>query len=112
MEFVYKIDRAGRKVSVVATGEIDVTTAWPFGAALCEIAASEPTDVIEVDFGGLIFIDSTGTSALKRAYRTVARHGCTLVVTNATGLVRRVFELTGTLSHLSPRADADTHQTR
>jgi anti-anti-sigma factor len=108
MAFIYTVDREGRKVSVVANGEIDVGTAWPFGAALCQLAESEPTDLIEVDLGGLIFIESTGTAALKRAYRTAARNGCALVLSNATGLVRRVLELTGTLELLSPRADADS----
>lgn len=107
MAFLYTIDREGRKVSVVATGEMDIAAAWPFGNTLCELAESGPTELIEVDLGGLIFIDSTGTAALKRAHRTVARHGCTLVLTNATGLVLRVLELTGTLTHLAPRAEAD-----
>jgi anti-anti-sigma factor len=107
MAFVHTIDREDRKVTVVATGEMDIAAAWPFGTMLCELAESEPTELIEIDLGGLIFIDSTGTAALKRAHRTVARHGCALVLTNATGLVLRVLELTGTLAHLAPRADAD-----
>jgi anti-sigma B factor antagonist len=107
MAFVYTIDREGRNVSVVATGEMDIAAAWPFGTVLCELAEFEPTELIEIDLGGLIFIDSTGTAALKRAHRTVARRGCALVLTNATGLVLRVLELTGTLAHLAPRADAD-----
>src|SRR4051812_5829759 len=104
MAFLYTVDRNGRTVSVAATGEIDVTSAWPFGSALCRLAESGQADLIEVDLSGLIFIDSTGTAALQRAHRTAARHGCTLVVTNATGLVRRVFELTGSLAHLSAGA--------
>jgi len=100
MTFIYTVNRAGRTVSVVAAGEIDVAAAGPFGTALCRLAESEPTDLIEVDLGGLIFIDSTGTAALKRAYRTTRRYGCSLVVINATGLVRRVLDLTGT-----PHAD-------
>jgi anti-anti-sigma factor len=111
MAFIYAVHRTGRQVSVVTSGEIDVRAAGPFGTALCRIAESEPTDRIEVDLGGLRFIDSTGTAALKRAHRTTARYGCVLVVTNATGIVRRVLELTGTLAHLSPRADADTGRT-
>ena len=96
MTFIYTVNREGRRVSVMAAGEIDVAAAGPFGTALCRLAESEPTDLIEVDLGGLRFLDSTGTAALKRAYRTTHRHGCSLVVTNATGLVRRVLELTGT----------------
>ena len=101
MTFIYTVNRAGRTVSVVAAGEIDVAAAGPFGTVLCRLAESEPTDLIEVDLGGLMFIDSTGTAALKRAYRTTRRYGCSLVVVNATGLVRRVLDLTGT-----PHADA------
>jgi anti-anti-sigma factor len=100
MTFIYTVNRVGRTVSVVAAGEIDVAAAGPFGTALCRLAESEPTDLIEVDLGGLRFIDSTGTAALKRAYRATRRHGCSLAVVNATGLVRRVLDLTGT-----PHAD-------
>jgi anti-anti-sigma factor len=96
MTFIYTVNRVGRTVSVVATGEIDVAAAGPFGTVLCRLAESESTDRIEVDLGGLKFIDSTGTAALKRAYRTTRRHGCSLVVSNATGLVLRVLDLTGT----------------
>jgi anti-anti-sigma factor len=107
MAFVYTVHRSGAKVSVVTTGEIDVAGAGPFGAALCRLAETEPTELIEVDLAGLRFIDSTGTAALKRAYRTTARYGCRLIVTNCTGIVRRALELTGT-PHLPLRADADT----
>jgi anti-sigma B factor antagonist len=111
MAFAYVVRRADRMVSVTATGEIDATVAGSFGTALCQLSDSEPTDRIEVDLAGLIFIDSTGVAALNRAYRTTQRHGCVLVVTNATGLVLRVLSLTGALSHLSPQvsrpAEAD-----
>ena len=96
MTFIYTVTRTGRAVTVAAAGEIDVAAAGPFGTALCRLAETEATDHIEVDLSGLIFIDSTGTAALKRAYRTTLRHGCSLVVTNATGMVRRVLDLTGT----------------
>jgi anti-anti-sigma factor len=96
MTFIYTVTRTGRTVTVSAGGEIDVAAAGPFGTTLCRLAESEPTDHIEVDLSGLVFIDSTGTAALKRAQRTTRRQGCTLVVTHATGLVRRVLDLTGT----------------
>ncbi|MDT4989743.1 MAG: anti-sigma factor antagonist [Micromonosporaceae bacterium] len=107
MTFIYTVHRAGRAVSVVATGEIDVTVAGGFGTALCQLAEAEPTDRIEVDLAGLRFIDSTGTAALKRAHRISARCGCVLVATNATGIVRRVLDLTGTSAHLSPPTNPD-----
>ena len=102
MTFVYTVRRSGRKVSVTTAGEIDVTSAWPFGAELCRLAEAEPTDLIEVDLAGLVFLDSTGVAALKRAYRTTARHGCRLAVVNPTGVVLRVLDLTGALSSLAP----------
>jgi anti-anti-sigma factor len=114
MTFLYTVHREGRKVSVAAIGELDFTAAGPFGAALCQLAESAPTDRIVVDLGGLRFIDSTGIAALNRAYRSTHRYDCVLVATNPTGLVRRVLELTGALAHLSPhlarQADADTHR--
>jgi anti-anti-sigma factor len=108
MTFVYTVNRQGRKVSVIAGGEMDAAAAGPFGATLCRLADSEPTELIDVDLGGLRFMDSTGVAALNRAYRATGRHGCVLVVTKATGAVLRILELTGALAHLAPHAEADT----
>jgi anti-anti-sigma factor len=109
MTFIYAVTRTGRSVTVAAAGEIDVAAAGPFGTALCRLAETEPTDHIEVDLSGLIFIDSTGTAALKRAYRTTRRYGCSLVVINATGLVRRVLDLTGTPHDAARPVEDATH---
>jgi anti-anti-sigma factor len=108
MTFVYTVNRQGRRVSVIAGGEMDVAAAGPFGTMLCQLAESEPTERIEIDLGGLMFMDSTGIAALNRAYRTTSRNRCVLVVTKATGVVLRVLRLTGALAHLGPRAEADT----
>ncbi|MCW2640264.1 MAG: anti-sigma factor antagonist [Dactylosporangium sp.] len=108
MTFVYTVNRQGRRVSVIAGGEMDVAAAGPFGSMLCRLAESEPTERIEIDLGGLMFMDSTGIAALNRAYRTTSRAGCVLVVTKATGVVLRVLRLTGALAHFGPRAEADT----
>jgi anti-anti-sigma factor len=87
---------------------MDAAAAGPFGTMLCQLAECEPTERIEIDLGGLMFMDSTGIAALNRAYRTTSRNGCVLVVTKATGVVLRVLELTGALAHLAPGAQADT----
>jgi anti-anti-sigma factor len=108
MAFVYTVNRVGRRVTVTTGGELDVAAAGPFGTMLCQLAASEPTDRIEIDLGGLMFIDSTGIAALNRAYRATARSGCVLTVTKPTGVVLRALELTGALAHLTPCAGADT----
>jgi anti-anti-sigma factor len=108
MTFVYTVNRLGRSVSVTTGGEMDVAAAGPFGTMLCQLARSEPTERIEIDLGGLRFMDSTGIAALNRAYRTTSRDGCVIVVTKATGVVLRVLELTGALAHLAPRAEPDT----
>jgi anti-anti-sigma factor len=107
MTFVYTVNRRGRRVSVITGGEMDVAAAGPFGTMLCQLAESEPTERIEIDLGGLMFMDSTGIAALNRAYRTTGRNGCVLVVTKATGVVLRVLELTGALAHLTPGMEAD-----
>jgi anti-sigma B factor antagonist len=112
MTFVYTVNRAGRRVSVLTAGEMDVAAAGPFGAAMCEVAQAEQTELIEIDLGGLMFIDSTGIAALNRAYRTTSRIGCTLVVTKATGAVRRALELTGALAHLAPCGQDDPGRPR
>jgi anti-sigma B factor antagonist len=107
MTFVYTVNRVGRRVSVIAAGEMGVAAAGPFGTMLCQLAESEPTERIEIDLGGLMFMDSSGVAALNRAYRATSRNGCVLVVTKATGVVLRVLQLTGALAHLTPCAAAD-----
>ncbi|MGC9665604.1 STAS domain-containing protein [Planosporangium sp. 12N6] len=108
MTFVYAVNRRGRTVSVIAAGEMDVAAAGPFGTMLCGLAEAEPTDRVEIDLGALRFLDSSGVAALNRAYRATHRRGAVLVVTRATGVVRRVLELTGALAHLAPRVETGT----
>jgi anti-sigma B factor antagonist len=49
---------------------------------------------VTVDLGQLTFLDSSGLRCLLRAAQDAAALGSRLVVTNATGMVRRVIEIT------------------
>ena len=51
--------------------------------------------LVVVDLQPLTFIDARGLNALLSARRRIIRAGHTFALHRATGLVRRVFEITG-----------------
>lgn len=79
-------------VRLVASGEIDLSTAGRLRAALAE--ALGRSDVVEVDLNDVGFMDSTGLGALVEA-QVGKRNGQVLRVTAASPQTRRLLELTG-----------------
>lgn len=71
-------------------GELDADSADRVTASLIEIAGSE----LVLNLGGLSFIDAAGVSALMQAKVAIEVRGHAMTLTNAHGIVRRVFELT------------------
>jgi anti-anti-sigma factor len=122
----YAVSRIGTEISVVATkdgtppgrltvsthsasdgrfrlavaGELDIASVDELRAALSAALDQGPSAVL-VDLDALTFMDSTGISALVAAHRQAAAGGVVLTVVNSRGIVRRVLELTGTLSQLT-----------
>jgi anti-anti-sigma factor len=60
----------------------------------CAAVKQHATEVL-VDLRGVRFIGSAGLNALVRAHDEAECLGCGIAVVGATGLVRRVFEITG-----------------
>jgi len=58
--------REGESVTVVVTGEIDVSTAGELDAAIREVEKTEVSRIV-VDLSDLSFIDSTALEVLLRA---------------------------------------------
>jgi len=71
-------------------GELDVATADEFEQALVEAGGSQ----VVIDLGALTFIDARGLSALLSARRRIIGAGHGFALRGASGLVRRVFEIT------------------
>jgi anti-sigma B factor antagonist len=80
---------------VRVAGELDCATAGLMGEAL-SLASVIPGDRLVVDVSSLTFMGVAGLRVLLAAHdRLVTAGGGGLVVRGASGIVRRVFELTG-----------------
>lgn len=83
-------DRPGRSRVRVA-GELDLASAEAFVAEVCR--ALERHGRVELDLAGVSFIDAAGLRALVACRESASRSGWSLVVTAASGPVRRLFEV-------------------
>jgi anti-sigma B factor antagonist len=91
-------------------GEIDVSSApGLLDSVLCAALASDHRQVV-VDLRDVAFIDSCGLGALIEMHRRLGDSGAHLVIVRPSGLVRRLFEMTGLDSMLDLRPDwSDGH---
>lgn len=92
-------DHQAEATVVALTGELDLGSRTRLQAALAE-AIDERRPVV-IDLAGLTFMDSTGIAVLTNARRTAAEAGVPLKVTEATGTVERILEMTGVRQFLS-----------
>jgi anti-sigma B factor antagonist len=86
-------------IRVAVSGEIDMAAHAVLASAVTE-AAQTASEAI-VDLGAVTFLDSGGIGALMAGYRTALDSGSVYRVANASGLVRQVLEVTGTLGVLT-----------
>ena len=100
VDFTLRADRDGERLLIATTGELDLTTAPELEAALSD---SAPYGALELDLEGLTFIDSSGLRLLlaERDRAEQAGHGFRIV--NASGVVARVFAISGFEPDLTPR---------
>jgi anti-sigma B factor antagonist len=91
-----EIARTGPVALVRVTGEVDLETAFVLRAALRKLTAEPmPPRRIAVDLEHVTFLDAAGLDILVQARQRAHRAGADLVVCNAHGIVRRVFDVTG-----------------
>jgi anti-anti-sigma factor len=86
------VDEDGRPV-VRVRGEIDSATAERFRA--CLVAALERDSHLVIDLSGSTFMDSTGLSALVRAYHENGRLKEAVVLRSVAPTIRRTLEISG-----------------
>ena len=91
--FHAEVGADGDDAVIVAHGEIDVATAATLSAAVDEGLATLPGRLV-LDLADVPFVDSTGLSALVRAYRHLPP-GCPMVLRRASPRVARVLGITG-----------------
>jgi anti-sigma B factor antagonist len=80
-------------VTVVAAGEIDLSTSGQLETQVQELWAAGWT-AVDIDLHRVSFMDSSGLHALARAMRTARDQGTTLTITDGSEPVRRLLTLT------------------
>lgn len=96
---VWQDTDSGGQVRVSLAGEIDMSSVGTLAHTLAALPRAAPSLV--VDLADVTFLDSTGIAALVIAQRRAVAAGQTFTVVNAQGGVRRVLDITGTLSTLT-----------
>jgi anti-anti-sigma factor len=103
-ELRVRLDEAGGVTVVVLTGELDMTVVAQLSDALrtgCPLAEGR----LVVDVSGLVFMDLAGLRGLLGAHSRLLGEGrAGIIVRGASGIVRRIFELTGFTSLLGDSA--------
>lgn len=94
---------------IVAAGVIDLSTADVLRAGLRRALSARPAHHVDVDLGGVTFMDCAGLSALIAARCTAVAAGQHLWITNPQPTVQRVLSLTGLLSVFTATPDQAPH---
>jgi anti-sigma B factor antagonist len=91
-------------VTIALAGDVDISSRAAMCGALDEALSARPSLVV-VDFSRLSFLDSTGVNCLVQARADGEAVGCRFVVRNATGIARRVLEITGLSDLMGEESD-------
>jgi anti-anti-sigma factor len=87
-------------IIVLVAGDVDLSTVPELDHAVVAAVDDDAASVV-VDLAAVTFIDSAGINTLLKSRRLADERGRGFRVTNATGIVRDVLDMTGVLDHLS-----------
>jgi anti-sigma B factor antagonist len=91
--------------TITAAGEIDLLTSVQFKRALDSILdRDDPPALIRADLTRIEFMDTSGVAVLLAARRRAIERGSRLVVTSASPVLQRLFDVTGIGRFLSEHA--------
>jgi anti-sigma B factor antagonist len=96
-EFMVDVYRDGDAVVVAPHGELDLATV---GGLRDELAHQAGAALLVLDLRGLSFMDSSGLALVVEQQRRAEAEGGDFRVVPGSGLVRRLFEVTGVVRHL------------
>jgi stage II sporulation protein AA (anti-sigma F factor antagonist) len=87
-------------------GDLDFTTAAPLRTALDHLLTSRPPAIV-LDFGGLLFIDSTGLAVIVHAWRVGHQQGTVIRLRDTPRFLDTILDITGVNGLLArpPRAE-------
>jgi stage II sporulation protein AA (anti-sigma F factor antagonist) len=93
------VSRERDTASVRTVGELDIATAPVLSAQIASLREAGCRH-LTIDLSDLRFMDSTGLRFLLECYAEARQDGFTLALLPGPPALQRVFELTGTTSHL------------
>jgi anti-anti-sigma factor len=92
-------------VRVAVVGEVDLATAPAFRERLLSVLHDYTPAVLDVDLGGVTFLDCAGIGALVGVRNAAVQAGRRIRVTHPQPFVRRVLDVTGLLAVLTAPVD-------
>ncbi len=102
MAAVQSVEGAGQWVRIALAGEIDVATTELIRDTVAAARADHPdATLLELDFGGVTLIDSTGVGTVVSVHRGLAEQGIRVILTNPVKIVERVLRVTGVYETLT-----------
>jgi len=100
MALSLSLQRDADRVTLIVGGEIDISTADELEHAIAALTNGEAGTVV-VSLADVRFMDSAGINALLKGRRWADERGQQFRVTDATGIVRQVLDITGVATHLT-----------
>jgi len=104
-DFVAEVTRQDGRAVVSVRGEIDLSTADQFRAAI-EVAM-DGCGCLEVDLSGTTFMDSSGLAVLVAAHQRLGQAQEALVVRDPSITIRKMLQISGVGALLDVRPPVD-----
>lgn len=82
-------------LTVYLSGELDHHSVDSARAALDEMLEEEEFRYLELDFSGIVFMDSSGIGLVLSRYQQMQKRGIPMRVVGSRGYTRRIFQLAG-----------------
>jgi anti-sigma B factor antagonist len=99
------LDEVGPDVTLIAAGEVDIVTSTQLKRAFDALLEREPPpETIRVDLTAIGFMDTSGVAVLLGTRSRAVAVGSRLVVTSASPVLQRLFDVTGIGRFLSEQA--------
>jgi anti-sigma B factor antagonist len=90
---------------LAVSGDLDISGVDEFLDQASRLLDTAP-DAVDIDLGGVTFIDSSGLGALVRLHRSAAGSGRQLRLANVPRPVSRILELTGLTELFTERSES------
>jgi anti-anti-sigma factor len=102
-------DSDATTLRLAISGEVDGVSCTELQQTVTGAVRRHRPAVVEMDVGGVTFLDSAGIKTLLECRDEAGRAGCDLVLVRAPQMVHRVLEICGLLEHfgLPPVAPAE-----